>query len=139
MSAPKNQTVLVVDDESVLRRMIHAALEIKGFHVVAACNGVEALEKLSTQHFDLILTDWNMPGMNGGELISRVQQQYRNQSPPIIVLSCEASPEQSKLERMCIDIWLTKPCRISELQKSVINTINRDNKSCELRRKNNLF
>lgn len=115
--------VLVVEDEVFLRRLFSAALGQKGFQVMTAGNGQEALDHLAAHHVDLIMTDWNMPGMGGRELIATIKGQVGSDRPPIIVLSCEACPDRSRFDRTGFDAWLRKPCRISELQKIVLETI----------------
>jgi DNA-binding NtrC family response regulator len=66
--------ILVVDDEHNLRMTIGANLELEGFEVVEAENGEVALALVETQHFDLVLSDVRMPGMNGVDLFRRVHE-----------------------------------------------------------------
>jgi ATP-dependent Lon protease len=68
--------VLVVDDESVVRRVVGAHLAQRGFLVVEVANGNEALAALSVRKFDILVTDLQMPGMNGHELLAAVHDQY---------------------------------------------------------------
>jgi DNA-binding NtrC family response regulator len=70
MTAPR---ILVVDDEHAVRITLAANLELEGFTVVEAGSGEEALEQVSAQGFDLVITDIRMPGMNGVELYRRVR------------------------------------------------------------------
>jgi PAS domain S-box-containing protein len=72
------ETVLLVEDESAVRDMTHAALEAYGYTVLAASNAEDAWRTLATQHgqIDLLLTDVVMPGVSGPELAARVQQEY---------------------------------------------------------------
>lgn len=69
-SANSERTVLVVDDDPVVRRTVARILRMEGYQVVAACSGAEALEIARTEHqrLDILLSDVRMPGMNGGEL-----------------------------------------------------------------------
>lgn len=69
-------TVLLVDDEPIVRRILAAQLTAKGLLVVEAGNGREALAALSVRRFDLLITDLQMPEMDGRELLSRVQEDY---------------------------------------------------------------
>lgn len=69
-------TVLLVDDEPIIRRVLAAQLAAKGLLVVEAGNGREALAALSVRRFDLLITDLQMPEMDGRELLSRVQEDY---------------------------------------------------------------
>lgn len=69
-------TVLLVDDEPIVRRVLAAQLAAKGLLVVEAGNGRDALAALSVRRFDLLITDLQMPEMDGRELLSRVQEDY---------------------------------------------------------------
>ena len=64
--------VLVVDDDANLRCLIRKALEIGGYRVTVACNGREALQFCQDNVFELVLTDWEMPGMNGDEFLEQL-------------------------------------------------------------------
>ena len=69
-------TVLLVDDEPIIRRVIAAQLATKGLTVIEAGNGRDALAALSVRRFDLLITDLQMPEMDGHELLARVQEDY---------------------------------------------------------------
>jgi len=68
--------ILVVDDEAVVQQVVLDFLEMKGFEVVGADNGKEAIERLSETHFDLVLSDIRMPEMDGLELLKNVKKNY---------------------------------------------------------------
>jgi CheY-like chemotaxis protein len=80
--------ILVVDDEHNLRMTIAANLELEGFEVVEAENGEAALALVQTQHFDLVLSDVRMPGMNGVDLFRRVHEQKPDL--PVILMTAFA-------------------------------------------------
>jgi ATP-dependent Lon protease len=69
-------TVLLVDDEPIVRRVLAAQLVAKGLTVVEAGNGHDALAALSVRRFDLLITDLQMPEMDGHQLLARVQEDY---------------------------------------------------------------
>ena len=69
-------TVLLVDDEPIVRRILAAQLAAKGLTVIEAGNGRDALAALSVRRFDLLITDLQMPVMDGRELLTRVQEDY---------------------------------------------------------------
>jgi CheY-like chemotaxis protein len=77
--------ILCVDDEEIPRTLRKLVLEKKGYEVVAARSGKEALELLATRHFDLVLTDQMMPGMEGTELT----RQIKSAAPdlPVVIIS----------------------------------------------------
>lgn len=106
-----------------MRRMLCVALEQKGLHALSAGNGFEALAQLAAHSVDLILTDWNMPGMNGAEFTARLQGTAGRSGPPVVVLSCEAHPDLAAMHQRGIEAWLKKPCRIGEIQKTILETI----------------
>lgn len=84
---------LVVDDSAVMRTMLRRVLKKQGFEaVIEASQGVEALERLAElNHFELILIDWNMPTMDGLELLRRVRSQSRYAAIPIMMVTTETS------------------------------------------------
>lgn len=68
--------ILVVDDDTSQRHLLSMLLESEGFDVTAASNGMRALELLRNTRFRIIITDFNMPGINGIELAVRVRREY---------------------------------------------------------------
>ena len=77
--------VLVVDDELPVRELLGTMLAHLGHSWEAACDATEALSKIESTEFDLILTDLNMPGMNGVELAHEIKK--RNQETPVILIT----------------------------------------------------
>ncbi|MEJ2705994.1 MAG: response regulator transcription factor [Anaerolineales bacterium] len=108
-----NPTVLVVDDEKSLRDFVRRNLEVRGFTVITAANGLEALAIFNTQNVDLVILDVMMPRMDGLETIRRIRQ---NSLVPIIVLSA-LGEEGDKIQalNMGADDYLTKPFGVGEL------------------------
>ncbi len=91
------KNVLVVEDSKAIRSMIRVALEeIGGFFVVEAGNGFEALKTLPSRPFELIITDINMPDINGLELIGYVKSNPTYRGTPLIIVSTEKSEEDKK-------------------------------------------
>jgi two-component system chemotaxis response regulator CheY len=91
--------VLIVDDSSVMRKIVERCLRQAGLEslvVVEAGNGVEALELLRTAKVDLILTDINMPSMDGLELVRQIRVQDLAKGVPVIMITTESSEEQVK-------------------------------------------
>jgi two-component system chemotaxis response regulator CheY len=88
MSAPTCLAVLVVEDDADIREAVVAALEIEGFHVFQATNGVEALQALQAMpHPSLVLADLMMPVMDGWQLIRALSDDDRFATLPVIVVS----------------------------------------------------
>jgi len=91
------KNVLVVEDSKAIRSMIRVSLEeAGGFFAVEAGNGFEALKTLPTRRFDLIITDINMPDINGLELIGYVKSNPTYRDIPLIIVSTEKSEEDKK-------------------------------------------
>jgi len=76
--------VLVVDDDENTRSLIGILLEHAGYNVVQVCDGLDALQEIKKRHFDVVVTDWAMPLLNGLELIQRIQE-ISPQMPVILV------------------------------------------------------
>lgn len=91
------KNVLIVEDSKAIRSMIRISLEEEGnFFVVEAGNGFEALKTLPTRRFDLVITDINMPDINGLELIGFVKSNPEYKDIPLIIVSTEKSDEDKK-------------------------------------------
>lgn len=104
------RAVLIVDDSRAVRDMISFTLEPQGFSVVAAENGAEGLEKFCAQKFNLVITDLNMPVMNGLEFIRQARSAAVNQGVPIVMLSTETKPElKAEGKAAGATGWIDKP------------------------------
>lgn len=91
------KNVLIVEDSKAIRSMIRVSLEeAGGFFAVEAGNGFEALKTLPTRRFDLIITDINMPDINGLELIGFVKSNPEYKDIPLVIVSTEKSDEDKK-------------------------------------------
>jgi two-component system chemotaxis response regulator CheY len=113
-------TILVVDDSATVRKFVSVSLSIQGFNVVTACDGMDALEKLPTQNIDLVITDLNMPQMDGFELIKSLRENPAYQDIPVIILtslSDGASKERSK--NLGVHSYLQKPFSLEKIQYEV--------------------
>jgi two-component system chemotaxis response regulator CheY len=88
-------SILVVDDFSTMRRIIKGLLQDLGFsNITEAADGLTALSLLKAGNFDLLITDWNMPGMQGVELLREVRADERMKKLPVLMLTAEAKREQ---------------------------------------------
>ena len=106
-------TILVVDDEPQIRRVLRATLSGNGYEVTLAKDGQETIGMVVREHPDLILLDVNMPGMNGLEVCSKIRSSF---SGPIIMLTVRNS-EQDKVLALDsgADDYVVKPFTIGEL------------------------
>jgi len=119
------KTILIVEDSVTTRALIRAVIdELGDFETVEASSGFEALKMLPMQDYDLIITDINMPDINGIELISFVRSNPRYRLLPIIIVSTERS-EEDKKRGMALGAtaYVTKPFKSGELQEIIQKTI----------------
>ena len=90
---------LIVDDSSVMRKIVERSLRQAGMDelvVREAGNGVEGLEILRAERFDLVLTDINMPSMDGLEFVRQIQEQKLAPGVPVVMITTESSEEHVK-------------------------------------------
>ncbi len=121
------KNVLIVEDSKAIRSMIRMSLEESGgFFVVEAGNGFEALKTLPTRPFDLIITDINMPDINGLELIGFVKSNPAYKGIPLIIVSTEKS-EEDKKRGMALGAsgYVVKPFTKDELMSMVKGVVER--------------
>jgi CheY-like chemotaxis protein len=120
------KVVLVVDDSATVRKFVAASLNMKGFRVVTAADGVEALELMPKEKFDLIITDLNMPDMDGYEFIRTVRETPEYRDIPIIVLS---SMTDLKNKDHALEVgalaFLEKPLSAEAIQREVFRFVNK--------------
>ena len=120
------KSILIVEDSATTRALIKAVIDEMGdFTIVEAASGFEALKLLPVQQFDLVVTDINMPDINGLELINFVKTNPRYTHIPLIIVSTERSEEDQKrgiaLGAMA---YITKPFKAHELQEVIKQAIN---------------
>ena len=120
------KVVLVVDDLTTVRKFVAASLNMKGFRVVTAADGVEALERMPAEKFDLIITDLNMPDMDGFEFIRTLRETPEYREIPIIVLS---SMTDLKNKDYALELgalaFLEKPLSTEAIQREVFRFVNK--------------
>jgi two-component system chemotaxis response regulator CheY len=118
------KTILVVDDSGSLRQMVVFSLKAAGYGIVEAVDGKDGLEKARAQAFDLVLTDQNMPNMDGLTLIKSLRDLPSCHEVPILMLTTEASAEMKARGRtLGATGWLVKPFdpqRLIDVVKKVI-------------------
>ena len=116
--------ILVVDDSASMRQMVSFALTSAGFAVEEAEDGAVALGRAKGQRFNAVVTDVNMPNMDGVALISALRQDPKWRAVPILMLTTESSDEMKNKGRAAgANGWLVKPFdpqRLIEVVKKVI-------------------
>jgi two-component system, chemotaxis family, chemotaxis protein CheY len=108
--------VLAVDDSVTMRQMISVTLKSAGFEVVQASCGQEALQLAKTQKVDLVLTDINMPNMDGFSLIRALRADARYRFTPILTLTTESAVEMKQKGKAAgATGWIVKPFNPDQL------------------------
>ena len=105
-----NKTVLTVDDSRTMREMLMLALREAGFQVLQAEDGINGLEVLQAKQADVIITDINMPRLDGFGFIEHVRRNEAHRAVPILVLTTESDAEKKQRARSAgATGWIVKP------------------------------
>src|SRR6202142_237071 len=108
--------ILTVDDCSSIRQMFNFTLGKAGYEVVEAVDGKDGLDKASGQKFDLIVTDLNMPNMDGIQMITALRKLPACAFIPILMLTTESNPEKKDAGRKAgATGWIVKPFNAEQL------------------------
>lgn len=115
-----SKTALVVDDSTSMRQMVTFTLQSAGFETIEGANGVEALEKSESKQVDIVITDLNMPEMDGITLIKQLRAKPAFQYTPILLLTTE-SQDAKKQEGKAAGAtgWMVKPFNPDQLMAIV--------------------
>lgn len=117
--------ILAVDDSPSMRKMVSFTLTGAGYQVLEAVDGVDAFEKAQQQRADLVLTDQNMPRLDGLGLIRKLREHPDYKNTPILMLTTESSDLMKQAGRSAgATGWLVKPfdpARLLEVIKKVIH------------------
>lgn len=112
-------TILIVDDSKTVLTMIREALEQDGHRVLEALNGREALDVMEKDSPELVITDINMPEMDGLTLIQEIRQKPQHACTPILVVSTETSDQMKNRGRENgATGWLTKPFHSDQVRET---------------------
>ncbi len=108
--------IMTVDDSTTIRLMVSFVLRWAGYEVVEAKNGQEALEKLRSEVIHMVITDINMPGMDGIELVRRIRSDSNCRFIPIITLTTESGEAKKQEGRVAgATGWIVKPFKPEQL------------------------
>lgn len=111
-----SKRVMTVDDSATVRQVLQMTLEGAGYQVLQAVDGVDALRKLASESVDMLVTDLNMPNMDGITLIRQVRQDPANRFMPIVMLTTESQPEKKQEGKAAgASGWIVKPFRPEQL------------------------
>jgi len=117
----KNMKILIVDDFSTMRRIIKNLLRDLGFtNTQEADDGQTALPMLKNGDFDFLVTDWNMPGMTGIELLRQVRADERLSSLPVLMVTAEAKRDQIvEAAQSGVNGYVVKPFTAQALKEKI--------------------
>ena len=121
-------TILIVDDEPSIRRVLKEFLSSKGFFAHAVCMAEEAFEILNEIEVDLVITNIRMPGMDGLELTRLIKERYS--SHVIILTGYRETLTQQDTSRIGADDLLYKPARLEDLLRSINSILGSCNRAC---------
>jgi two-component system chemotaxis response regulator CheY len=117
-----DKTILIVDDSPTVVKFVSFSLKSKGFRIVTACDGMDAIEKMSSMpgDIDLVITDLNMPNLDGYGLIDTLRQNQKYQDTPIIILTSEGDDkDMEKGIDVGANSYLVKPFKSNILIEEV--------------------
>lgn len=117
----KNMKILIVDDFSTMRRIIKNLLRDLGFNnTEEADDGNTGLPKLQSGNFDFLVTDWNMPGMTGIDLLRAVRADEKLKTLPVLMVTAEAKKEQIVLAAQeGVNGYIVKPFTAQTLKEKI--------------------
>ena len=110
------KTILVVDDSISMRQLVGIALKGAGYDVIQACDGKDALSKLDGKKIHLIISDVNMPNMDGISLVKEVKAMPAYKFTPIVMLTTESQDEKKRQgQEAGAKAWIVKPFKPEQL------------------------
>jgi len=127
----ENLRFLIVEDSPTMRQLISFSLKrFKGCKIIEAVDGVDALKKLQAEEVDMILTDINMPVMDGLKLVTLVKSNPRLRDIPIVIITTEGAQEdRDKGLQLGAEAYVSKPIQSSGLLKIITEILEKDKSS----------
>jgi two-component system, chemotaxis family, chemotaxis protein CheY len=110
------KTILIVDDSASLRQVVSISLKGAGYDVIEACDGVDALSKLDGRKIHLIISDVNMPNMDGLTFVSEAKKLPEYKFTPIVMLTTEAGEDKKQSGQAAgAKAWVVKPFQPAQM------------------------
>lgn len=118
------KTIMIIDDSISLRQVVSIALHNAGYEVVEACDGKDALARLTGQKIHLMICDVNMPNMDGISFLKAIRQHPSYKFTPVIMLTTEAGEEKKREGQAAgARAWVVKPFKPDQLLVAVSKLI----------------
>jgi two-component system, chemotaxis family, chemotaxis protein CheY len=119
-----SKTIMIVDDSASLRQVVSIALKGAGYNTIEACDGVDALKKLNGASVNLIISDVNMPNMDGISMVKEVKKLPAHKFTPIIMLTTESQADKkSEGQAAGARAWVVKPFQPQQMLAAVAKLI----------------
>ena len=119
-----SKTILIVDDSASVRQVVSIALKGAGYEVITGVDGKDALTKLNGQRVHLIISDVNMPNMDGITFVSEVRKLPAYKFTPIIMLTTESQEDKKRQAQAAgAKAWVTKPFQPPQMLAAVAKLI----------------
>lgn len=118
------KTIMIVDDSASLRQVVSIALKSSGYDVIEGCDGKDALAKLTGQKVHLIISDVNMPNMDGISFVKEVKKLPDYKFTPVIMLTTEAGEDKKAAGQAAgAKAWVVKPFKPEQMITAVSKLI----------------
>jgi len=115
-----SKTILIVDDSASIRQVVAVTLKSAGFQVIEACDGRDALGKLNGQRVHLMISDVNMPNMDGLTFLKEVKSRAEYKFTPVIMLTTESAEDKKKQGQAAgAKAWMVKPFQPQQMLAAV--------------------
>ncbi|HZP41019.1 MAG TPA: response regulator [Candidatus Binatia bacterium] len=119
-NAPVGPRILVVEDHPLIAELIETRLRIEGLRPTKALGGAEAISRLDTEQFDLVILDIMMPDVDGYQVLAHIRNTEATRALPVIFLTARSSPDDVERGlRMGADHYMTKPFSGADLVRRV--------------------
>lgn len=126
----ENPSILVVDDELLIRDLLYDFFRDQGWNITVADNGQKALDIMQEKQFDVVLTDLRMPSMDGMTLTNQVQQDYPD--VPVVIMTGYPSVDSAVAAlRTRVADYITKPFNVNDLFKRVMAHLPKDGEGAD--------
>jgi DNA-binding NtrC family response regulator len=118
----EKRRILVVDDQESMRTLLRDVLEVIGHDVTLADGGKQALSILQQSDFDLVLSDLNMPGMDGTALLKAVKSTYPG-LPVVIITGYGTFHTEKRVMKEGADGYISKPCTLAKIERTLASIL----------------